>query len=77
MKSMRPTHYEICIEGELPLQWQDWFEGLGIAAENGQTRLSGPVTDQAALYGLLKKVRDLGLPLVSVNRIVQSKEKNP
>jgi hypothetical protein len=61
----------------LPPQWRDWFEGLEIAAENGQTRLSGSVTDQAALYGLLKKVRDLGLPLVSVNKIVQSKEKNP
>lgn len=73
---LRPTHYEICVEGQLPPQWRDWFDGMEIAAENGQTRLSGPVTDQAALYGLLKKVRDVGLALVSVNRINQSKEKN-
>jgi hypothetical protein len=77
MNQTPPTLYEIRVEGQLPPQWRDWFEGLEIAAENGQTRLSGPVTDQAALYGLLKKVRDLGLPLVSVNKIVQSKEKNP
>jgi hypothetical protein len=77
MKPTHLTHYEIRVEGQLPPQWRDWFEGLEIAAEHSQTRLYGPVPDQAALYGLLKKVRDLGLPLVSVNRIVQSKEKNP
>ena len=69
MKPTRPVCYEIHVEGQLPAQWQDWFEGLEIAVENGQTRLSGPVTDQAALHGLLKKTRDLGLTLVSVNRI--------
>ncbi len=77
MKPTHPTHYEIRVEGCLTEQWAEWFEGLSITQENGETLLSGLVTDQAALYGLLKKVRDLGLPLVSVNRIVQSEEKNP
>ena len=52
------------------VQWTDWFEGLTITLEeDGDTLLTGPVVDQAALYGLLKKVRDLGLPLVSVNPV--------
>ena len=64
-----PTCYEIRVEGHLTLQWMDWFDGLTIQLEvTGETTLSGPVADQAALYGLLKKVRDLGMPLVSVNR---------
>ena len=59
--------YEICIKGHLDPRWSHWFEGLAIALkDNGETLLSGPVVDQAALYGLLIKVRDLGLPLVSV-----------
>jgi hypothetical protein len=63
----RLTCYEIRVEGHLPPQWVDWFEGLTITLEeDGDTLLTGPVTDQAALHGLLKKVRDLGLPLVSV-----------
>lgn len=62
-----PEQYEICIKGHLNHRWSDWFEGFEIALkDNGETRLSGPVVDQAALYGLLIKVRDLGLPLVSV-----------
>jgi hypothetical protein len=62
--------YQIRIEGHLGPQWMDWFEGLTITPEDGgETLLSGPVVDQAALYGLLKKVRDLGMPLVAVNRI--------
>ena len=61
---------ELRIQGHLDDRWADWFEGLTITREdNGETRLTGPVVDQAALHGLLKKVRDLGLPLVSVNRI--------
>jgi hypothetical protein len=65
-----PVDYEIKVEGHLDHQWTDWFGGLTVTVEeNGDTRLSGPVMDQAALYGLLKKVRDLGMPLVSVNRI--------
>jgi hypothetical protein len=65
----QPLVYEIRINGHLGPQWTAWFEGLTITlAKDGDTLLTGPVTDQAALYGLLKKVRDLGMPLVSVNR---------
>lgn len=62
-----PTSYEIRVAGHLPPQWADWFEGLTMTLdEDGDTILTGPVIDQAALYGLLKKMRDLGLSLVSV-----------
>ena len=61
--------YQIRIKGHLGRQWTDWFEGLTITLEdNGATLLTGSVVDQAALHGLLKKVRDLGMPLISVNR---------
>ena len=62
--------YQIRIKGHLGHQWTDWFDGLTITLkENGETLLTGPVVDQAALYGLLKKVRDLGMSLLSVNRV--------
>jgi len=62
--------YEIQVEGQLSPQWVDWFEGLSISLEeDGNTLLTGPVADQAALHGLLKKIRDLGMPLISVNRV--------
>ncbi len=65
---IQPTIYQIRLKGHLAPQWAEWFEGLSITLEdNGETLLSGPVADQAALHGLLKKVRDLGLPLISVN----------
>ena len=65
-----PEVYEIRIKGHLSCHWTDWFDGLTITLEDtGETLLTGPVVDQAALHGVLKKVRDLGMPLVSVNRL--------
>lgn len=62
--------YEIRLKGHLDARWVDWFEGLTITLEEGgNTLLSGPVADQSALHGLLKRVRDLGLSLLSVNQI--------
>ena len=71
-----PLVYQIRIRGHLDGQWTDWFEGLTITLEeDGDTLLTGPVSDQAALHGLLRKIRDLGMPLVSVNRVPSRKEK--
>ena len=67
-------HYEIRLEGHLPERWSGWFEGLSITWEGGETLLTGPVADQAALYGLLRKVRDTGLTLVAVNQIRSEQE---
>jgi hypothetical protein len=65
-----PERYEIRIKGHLDDKWADWFEGLTITREdNGETLLIGPVVDQAALHGVLRKVRDLGMPLLSVSRV--------
>ena len=62
--------YQIRLKGHLGSQWTDWFGGLTITLEeDGDTLLTGPVIDQAALHGLLRKVRDLGMPLVSVCRV--------
>ena len=66
----QPVVYQIRIKGHLGPQWTEWFEGMAVTREeNGDTLLTGPVVDQAALHGLLKKVRDLGLPLLSVIRV--------
>lgn len=66
--SDKPKVYHIRIKGHLDAQWEDWFEGMSITLEDdGHTRLSGPVVDQAALHGLLRKIRDLGMPLISVS----------
>ncbi len=66
----KPVIYQIRIRGHLRPEWTDWFGGLAVTLEeDGDTLLTGRVVDQAELYGLLKKVRDLGMPLLSVNRI--------
>lgn len=61
-----PLRYEIRLRGRLDPRWAAWFDGLTLTTPDGTTVLSGPVTDQAALHGLLQKIRDLGLPLLSV-----------
>ena len=63
------AHYEIRIEGALGERWTSWFEGLQVRSEGNQTSISGPLTDQPALHGVLVKVRDLGLCLISVRRL--------
>ncbi|HLJ34833.1 MAG TPA: hypothetical protein VKU38_14320 [Ktedonobacteraceae bacterium] len=66
----QPMVYQIKIKGHLGREWTNWFDGLTLTAlGNGDTLLTGPVFDQAALHGLLRKVRDLGVPLLSVNRV--------
>ncbi len=65
-----PRRYEIRLKGHLDARWANWFEGLTITREaNGISLLTGPVVDQAALHGVLRKVRDLGLPLLSVFQV--------
>ncbi len=66
----QPTVYQFRLKGHLGREWTDWFEGLTITLEdNGETLLTDAVVDQAALYGLLRKVRDVGLPLLSVSPV--------
>jgi hypothetical protein len=70
IEKAQPMIYQVRIKGHLGREWEDWFEGLTLTAlENGETLLTGPVVDQAALFGLLRKVRDVGVPLLSVNRV--------
>ena len=72
-----PIFYKIRIKGHIGDSWSSWFEGLTIHPnENGETVLTGPLVDEAALYGVLMKIRDLGLPLVELKRI-QGGEKPP
>jgi hypothetical protein len=67
---MPPTTYRIRVKGHLPPEWSEWFDDMTITLEpDGDTILSGPVVDQPALHGLLIKVRDLGLTLISVDRV--------
>ena len=76
--AIEPSHiqvYQIRIKGHLEADWTDWFDGLAITLhDNGETLLTGPVVDQAALHGLLRKVRDLGMVLLSVIRVSDSKQ---
>ena len=76
---MRKMHesgrYEIRLKGHLENRWANWFEGLTITAlNNGETLLTGSIIDQAVLHSVLRKVRDLGLPLLSVIRVEPEKE---
>lgn len=66
----QPMIYQIRLQGSLSQTWATWFDGMTITfEENGDTVLIGPVVDQAALYGLLKKIRNLGMPLLAINRV--------
>lgn len=70
----QPMVYQIRLKSHLGFDWTAWFDGLAVTLEEGgDTLLTGPVVDQAALHGLLKKVRDLGMPLVSVNPVPSNK----
>ena len=73
--TLRERVYQLRVKGHLDSRWRDGFDGLVITLEdNGDALLTGPVADQAALYGLLKKLRDLGLPLLAVNRLIPDQE---
>ncbi len=74
----RAGRYEIRLKGHLDARWSAWFDGLTLTRENdGTTLLQGPVVDQAALHGLLQKVRDVGLPLVAVTRVEPDQHPEP
>ena len=73
---IRQEVYQIFVKGHLDSEWSDWFDGLTITlVSSGETILSGPVIDQTALHGVLIKIRDLGLPLLSLTRIEPEREK--
>jgi hypothetical protein len=75
---MSPTAYEIRVQGHLAPRWAAWFDGLSLTAEgDGTTALRGPVADQAALHGLLQRLRDTGLPLLSVTPLDPSSPLHP
>jgi hypothetical protein len=65
----RPERYEILVEGVMDSHWSAWFDGMQVASDGRETSIAGPVADQAALHGLLAKVRDLGLRLLAVRRL--------
>jgi hypothetical protein len=73
-----PLIYQIRIKGHLDRKWADWFSGLSITTlDNGETLLTGPVLDQAMLHGLLRKVRDVGLPLVALMAVEPEQADGP
>ena len=72
---VRQEVYQIVVKGHLDSEWSDWFDGLTITlVDNGETILTGPIVDQAALHGVLIKIRDLGLPLLSLTRTKTARE---
>ena len=73
-KSHTPVPYRIRLKERLDDKWSDWFEQMAISTEGGQTILTGPVADQAALHGLLIRIRDLNLTLLAVERIEPDEE---
>jgi len=74
----QPVIYQIRIKGYLDSEWSDWFEGMIVTLEGDDiTCLTGPVIDQAALHGLLRKIRDLGIPLISVGPVACNQENAP
>jgi hypothetical protein len=74
----KPLIYQVRVKGHLGAEWAEWFGGLTLTLdENGETLITGPALDQAALHGLLKIVRDLGLALVSVNRVEHEQAEVP
>jgi hypothetical protein len=64
-----PARYEVRVEGVLDVRWSEWFEGLQLQNQSGETILSGTLPDQPALHGILDKVRDLGLTIITVRRL--------
>jgi hypothetical protein len=72
-----PTYYQIKIKGHLDNHWSDWLDNLTISNEaNGEAVLHGPLTDQAALHGVLIKIRDLGLPLLAITTVATNESEN-
>ena len=77
-RHQNPGRYEIRVKGHLDTRWAAWFDGLTLTrGSDGTTSIEGPVADQAALHGLLQKIRDLGLPLISVNYAVPGHPEAP
>ena len=74
-EQVRQEVYQIVVKGHLDSEWSEWFDGLTITlVDNGETILSGPIVDQTALHGVLIKIRDLGLPLLSLTRTETGRE---
>jgi hypothetical protein len=69
----QPTSYRICIQGTIDPTWSDWFGGFAITPQNGETVLEGEVMHQAALHGILAKINELGLSLISVNKLTDKR----
>lgn len=72
-----PGRYDIRLKGHLDDRWADWFDGLTLRRDDDTTLLTGPIVDQAALHGVLKRVRDLGMPLLSITRVELAPAEGP